>query len=419
MQNGDSLKCSVWYQEMTIVPNPANPDQFYVFHIGVTNSTNPGFYYSLVDLSYNSSLGKVIQKNVQLQSFPVCDGITLVKHGNGRDWWIMFRRWDPSGTTNNEFYTYLITKYGMQGPFLQNIGTPNADSFVRLVFSKDGSKLYECTASNLLEIFDFDRCTGQLSNTRTILNQLGVNIPFGYWSEAVSLDKSKLYLTLIDWISPLDTSFLIQYNLDDPNPVSTGDTLYVDTGYVSVGMVRSAPNGKIYFSSIDYTPDSEFFYLYDSAHYNNFNMNLGVVNQPDSLGSACQFLPFSFYLGGHRTYAGLPNNPNYELGPDTNSICDTVTFADNLVIISKTGDLFVWYNTEWQVAFINAQHLIGKSYALQIYDVEGRNIFKEEGKLDSEFYSKNLNCASFSSGMYIISLTTENEMLNQKFIIEK
>ena len=418
MMNGDSLNSSTWYQEMTIIPNPSDSNHFYLFHIGVTQSLFPGFYYSLVDLSYNSGLGKVIQKNIQLQSFPVCDGIAAVKHGNGRDWWVMFRRWDPSGTTNNEFYTYLITKYGMQGPFIQNIGHQHANSFNRLVFSTDGLKLYCCTNRNLLEVYDFDRCSGLLSNVWTINDQFGTVPQSGYWSLAVSPDKSKLYLTADDEFPPYNTSYLFQYNLNDPDPLLTADTLYTDTGQVSVGLVRLAPDGKVYFSSIDYTPDSEFFYLYDSAHYNNFNMNLGVVNQPDSLGSSCQFTPFSFYLGGHRTYAGLPNNPNYELDPDTNSICDTITVVNDLPQHLKEK-LYVWFNSQWQTAFINAQHLIGKSYALQIYDVAGRNIFKEEGKLDSEFYSKNLNCASFSSGMYIISLTTENEMLNQKFIIEK
>ncbi|MBL0341881.1 MAG: hypothetical protein IPP71_13640 [Bacteroidetes bacterium] len=42
-------------------------------------------------------------------------------------------------------------------------------------------------------------------------------------------------------------------------------------------------------------------------------MTLSVINYPDSLGTACGYSPFSFYLGGKRTYYGLPNNPDYDM----------------------------------------------------------------------------------------------------------
>ncbi|MBL0341878.1 MAG: hypothetical protein IPP71_13625 [Bacteroidetes bacterium] len=60
--------------------------------------------------------------------------------------------------------------------------------------------------------------------------------------------------------------------------------------------------------------DYNFPYPYPDI-YNMYNMNLSVINQPDSLGATCDFQPYSFYLGGKRTYVGLPNNPDYELGP--------------------------------------------------------------------------------------------------------
>ncbi|MFZ7105466.1 MAG: hypothetical protein ACO1HD_02490, partial [Bacteroidota bacterium] len=73
MENGDTLVGGAWYQEMVIVPWPNHPGLFYIFHVGITSTTDPGLYYSMVDLSYNGGLGKVIQKNVQLQNFPVND----------------------------------------------------------------------------------------------------------------------------------------------------------------------------------------------------------------------------------------------------------------------------------------------------------------------------------------------------------
>ncbi len=60
MQNGDSLKSNLWYQEMIIVPDPGNINRFYLFTVGVTGLS--GFYYSVVDLSLNS-LDELIDTN--------------------------------------------------------------------------------------------------------------------------------------------------------------------------------------------------------------------------------------------------------------------------------------------------------------------------------------------------------------------
>ncbi|MBE7510779.1 MAG: hypothetical protein HS118_11435 [Bacteroidia bacterium] len=54
-------------------------------------------------------------------------------------------------------------------------------------------------------------------------------------------------------------------------------------------------------------------------------MYLGVVNNPNVKGLGCNFNNFGFYLGGKRSYWGLPNNPDYELGALAGSGCDTLT----------------------------------------------------------------------------------------------
>ncbi|MCX6292359.1 MAG: T9SS type A sorting domain-containing protein, partial [Bacteroidetes bacterium] len=155
----------------------------------------------------------------------------------------------------------------------------------------------------------------------------------------------------------------------------------------------------------------------DTTYYPE-NMNISVINQPDSLGAACDFQPFSFYLGGHRAYVGLPNNPNYELGPDTNSFCDTVLSVNSTLPVIGKEELFAFYHPTWQTAFINAKGLLGKNYELQICDVLGKVIHRETGKLDSEFYSKDVSMLSFSCGLYIVSLLTEREKLVRRFVKE-
>ena len=87
MQNGDSIVGRAWYQELVIIPSPANDSTYYLFSISVTD--NYGLVYSIIDMRLNGGLGAVTQKNIQLQNFQQVDCINAVKHGNGRDWWVI------------------------------------------------------------------------------------------------------------------------------------------------------------------------------------------------------------------------------------------------------------------------------------------------------------------------------------------
>ena len=91
MENGDTLAGEGWYNEMVIISDPSNPQRYFLFHLEMA-AQNQGLYYSIVDLSYNNGLGKVISKNNKLLSGNMADGVSAVKHGNGRDWWIIARK---------------------------------------------------------------------------------------------------------------------------------------------------------------------------------------------------------------------------------------------------------------------------------------------------------------------------------------
>ncbi len=401
MQNGTNIIGEGWYRELVIIPDPADSNSYYLFSIQPTGS---GLYYSKIDMSQNGGFGIVTQKNIQLLSYEFTDGLQAIKHGNGRDWWIICRRCD---ITTNEHYSYLISPSGISAPYIQSIGTPSFYNTTRLDFSPDGKKLGEVNFAGLLEIFDFDRCTGLLSNTR-IINQ--ENNPWvQFVNSQFSPNQNLLYASVNDY-----TSYLIQLNLLDTNPWATHDTLWaLSSTHDSGGLLKSAPDGKIYYSC-DWYDGTHFNYPYPDSAYYQENMNLGVISSPDILGSGCDFQPYSFYLGGKRCYYGLPNNPNYDLPADTASSCDTLS-----VVISETeipkSKLNVFYHSGWQIAFINAEGLKGKNYSLTIFDLMGREIFKEEGTLTSQYLTKDLSCSSFANGMYIVNLQTEKEVMSKKF----
>ena len=62
-----------------------------------------------------------------------------------------------------------------------------------------------------------------------------------------------------------------------------------------------------------------------TTNVNIINKNLSVINAPDSIGVACEFQVYRFYLGGKRSYAGLPNYPDFDLGSLVGSICDSLS----------------------------------------------------------------------------------------------
>ncbi len=51
-------------------------------------------------------------------------------------------------------------------------------------------------------------------------------------------------------------------------------------------------------------------------------------------------------------------------------------------------------------------------------DVLGKEVYTDSGVLNSKYFTRDLNCASFTKGMYIVVFETEKEKLTKKFVIE-
>jgi len=324
MDNGNQLFGRVWYNEMMIVPKPNDPNLFYVFTVGVV-PPNSGLKYSIVDLSQNSGFGKVVQKNISLSTDTLTDGITMTRHGNGRDWWVITKNWSYSPTFRNDIQITLVTPNGPSLFSIQNIGSISTNaSFTRLKFNKDGTHLYVVDGQGIIDRFDFDRCTGVFSNFTNYLS-----LGSGYtnlWGFEVSPDESKIYTSSIYQSNNQDTSYLFQFDLDTSNFITSVDTLGTFVQPQLIGLLQKGPDNKIYLAGqwtgldSNYVYPTCFDYLYCYETLNQFNNNISVINYPDSAGAACKFLPYSFNLGSHKTYWGLPNNPNYELGKWVGSV---------------------------------------------------------------------------------------------------
>ena len=314
MENGDGLNpgdfadsygdSSVNTVQGTLaLPVPGQDGKYYLLHSSKDIYFDPlnfitfAMLHSTIDMEQNNGLGKVTEKNELLISDSLWVGmLTAVRHANGRDWWVPVRRW---GVTN-EYYILLVSPQGISVADTQMVGTPVKDGLGQAVFSPDGNKYVVVNAEGPtnLQVFDFDRCTGKLSN-ETLLH-------FEHWigSPGIAISPNSRFL----YFSATDT--LYQYDLwasDIPaSEVVVGEwDGNIDPFANLFFMAQLGPDGKIYIN------------IPNGSNY------LHVVNRPNEKGLACNFVQRGLDLM-NRNDTALPNNPNYRLGPLDGSPCDTL-----------------------------------------------------------------------------------------------
>ena len=400
MPFGWGLYTSNWYKEMIIVPMPGQLDKYYIFHTSTTGML--GVYYTIIDMSLDNGNGDVAQFNINLMQESVLDGMGAVKHANGRDWWLIYAM-NHNGFPTDEFYLYLITPEGISPPQILNMGGTFRTNAGDIVFSTDGQRMLFSTITGLIETFDFDRCSGTFTNLQTVEPEFVTTRAL--LSAALSPDKNMVYASSND-----DTSYLFQYDLRAVPIASSKDTLatFADIPF-NAGMLRLGPDNKIYLSNI-YANQFYYFFPYKDSIYNYHNMNLSVINSPDSIGAACNFQPYSFFLGGKRTYFGLPNNPNYELGPVTGSVCDSLISVPEFA--GQANGFSVYPNPYFNKISFHAFHPSRETVLLEIENEMGSRVYERF----LPFTDCEVDLSFLPRGVYFLKVTSERLSGVQKII---
>jgi hypothetical protein len=410
--NSDTLVGNGYFQGLVIVPVPDSDSLYYIFVLYLGD----GIYYHLINMKYNGGQGIVLQKNVLLTSQRVGDCITAIKHGNGRDWWLIYKRSSGSSPNHfNRFYKRLITPIGISQPDSTDFNDATDADNQKIIWHPDFNKFMLQNVGSYMKEFSFNRCTGAFDTIRTIYEeQFGFYDRFFFQGD-YSSNGNVFYTTTIKF-GTIPFGYLLQFNLNDIDPSLTVDTVasYPFPPY-DIGGLKRGPDNKIYFATRYASPFPISSYPYPDSMRNVINSNLGVINSPDSIGNSCDYQEFSFWLGGKRTYGGLPNNPDYDLGPLIGSGCDTLTvgITENVLY---SNNIIVYYDGDWKTAFINAKNLRGKNFRFELFNMNGQLIKQESGKLISEFYTQNLDMSSFADNVYIVRLITEKEVLTVKFV---
>ena len=383
-------------QGVVIIPKPDNPDKYYIF-----TRANDTLSYSIVDMTLDGGLGAVVLQNQNVIFDTLMEKMHAVKHANGRDWWLLVHERIPSfspGTTNR-FYKLLITPDGVQGPFEQSVGEliDYYTSWGEMLFSPDGSKL-AITGYNFVEIFDFDRCSGEL-NTFAYIDNFDTGL-FDAYGLSFSPDGNKIY------ISSINNNLLYQYCLNCNDSIEETKVLLFENPYGGyfIGQHELGPDGKIYFA-IGYMvmPNNIFTYK---------NMNLCVINEPNLLGAACNIDTSTIWLGGRRAIMGLPNMVNYTLGAIPGSECDTL--GVNVSAFEHQEIFSVFPNPTTDILHINYSGTENVFYTLTITNATGAEVFKLQ-KFNS---NKEINVKSFPAGAYFYTIYADYKNIQSGTIVK-
>jgi PKD domain len=326
--NGDSLKRLVTDNNLEIrykstdgsiqgclfLPYPGRNDSIVMFYTGtsfnnIIGTFNQDLSMAVITNNQVNNQSIVVNKEIEVLNDSITYGdLTAVQHANGRDWWIVV-----NSRRGDYYYSILLDPLGfhVSDKIYHDIGIEYPGGGGQAKFSQDGTK-YAIYGGGLialgtwLNLFDFDRCTGLLSNQRTRHFEPKPNQIF-FGGVAFSPNNRFLYQSIRDTI--------FQYDLEAPDPIATQQKVIVRApdpigSIPSYFQMQLAPDGKIYLSATSGMP-----YLH-------------VIHEPDEAGIDCKPVTKGIRLKTVNSFS-VPNHPNYRLGPLDGSPCDTLGL-DNL-----------------------------------------------------------------------------------------
>jgi Secretion system C-terminal sorting domain len=393
-------------QAALILPYPKHVNQFIQFannytqirYNGINQYVSLPLNYSIIDMNTPQGRGTVIQKNISILNDTMMLGeLTACRHANGRDWWVLINKHQST-----VWYRLLVSPNGVQVMGSQDIGFQKFErGFGQSVFSPNGNWFaigqvaWSPTYNNFFELFQFNRCTGLLTQN-TILRVLDTA---GVLGVAISANSRYLYTCTL--------GALHQFDLQASNigaskiKIADYDEYKTNRNFPSyITIPQLAPNGKIYI-----------------ATYPTTNV-LHVIEAPDSAGLACNFRQHAIPLPTYNS--AVPNYPNFRLGRLIGSSCDTLYSPTNE--LNKPLDkLKVFPNPVSNILKIDLSlsdyNHLGK-VLITLTDILARQVFK---KIVSDFSSiVEIDVSRLTEGVYICNLEIEGQIVGvQRVVVQR
>jgi hypothetical protein len=406
--NNDTLLCNNCHNSSFFLPSQIDTSVYYYFR-----TWNANTLYNLEFTKLKTDTNNICEQ-VSIQWKQLCGAygarkMVTIKHGNGKDWWIL------SFSKDNAQYCRMLfsndSLYILGFDSLMNTFTGFAGgTHCQLDVSSNGKKIvtsYNNFDTTDVCVYNFDRCSGLISfDKRIFLNQnANQNQTDLFWliRETVFSNDGK-YVYAMTW----DTLFQLNSTLDwtQQTPlVIWYDTNHVDyNDLVVLNAMERAPDGKIYISR-----DRSF----SSTFQDSVNLYLGVIDSIDNAYPSAHFIRKGFYLGGRQARGGLVQNVNYDLGPWVGSPCDTLT-TNGLSENTTKPQITLFPNPAQTQATLTWSGVREGSFVLS--DMLGRAVLSEV--LNAPSGTTRLDLSTLPKGIYIWQVQSATITKNGKLVVE-
>lgn len=310
----------------------------------------------------------------------VSGAIDACRHANGRDWWIF-----KCGHRKNTYLRGILDPYDFEFEPYYTISDSAYTSFQWASFSSDGSKYVHWFGGHIreLQVFDFDRCTGELSNLRTydfsdlIENDLFMDFtPF-----SLSPDGTKVYMQKTNY-NTMTTNENLQFDINS-------EVFNIVTDNLAV--LCLTPNLKHMLGGFccDSTTGSPF---------------AGAVFDPNLFGENCNYNSRYYELPLYGFIYTPPNQANHLLGPIDGTICDSLGLNDETGLNKLEEFTFNLYPNPGSNVLNFSTDLALPIKAI-IRDNLGKVAFEKTFNTNKFSISENLN--NLKTGIYFVELHSE------------
>jgi len=347
-------------------------------------------YETKIDISNKS----VISKNKIILYDTLYGNLMAVPTENYTKWWILVPK-----KRSNEYYILLYTQKGVEKVLRQQIGIEHIELGTggsQGIFSPDGKRYAFYSSLNGLQVFDFNRTTGLLSNFRWYDITFPVNAISGC---GFSPNSRFVYVS--------NTTEVIQVDLEELNSDKALDTVgvfdnFFDPYATTYKQMALGPDCRLYIST------------------SGGNRYLHVIMHPDRKGKECMLINRGLKLPTRNANA-IPNFPHYRV--DEAYPCDSTiriqlnTAVDELYKF-KNAEIMLYPNPAGsELVLYDLHQKITGEIRIKIIDIHGR--IRHEIIEHNTGQEISISLKGMESGLYFVRMhRADGKTWMDKFIKE-